>query len=461
MIDKTKLKKIKSIFQGSLDYTKNQPDLFLPHKYKLVSPSTVNHFLDDFKTSIIHDEKVLVYVHLPFCFSECVFCNSFPHKANKKAQQLYFESLIKEIELFTQAGLFEGKKIESIYFGGGTPTSFPIENLKDILTKLKDSMDVVKGASITTEAHPSTLKTEDRIIALSETGFNRVSMGCQSFDSEILKLCNRSHSQEDIKRIISTLNQLNMLNNIDMMTGLPGQTISSLKRDMEILADIKPAAVEYIRHEIVNPLAIDLYKKNPSLLVSDDDLFQMVFMMQSWMQENGYEQNGNYANKTFWEYRYNWLHEMPIIAFGARARSYSKSISYDKHEDIPIYSALINKNIPPVGRYLVLSKTEQMYRTLFMRLQLKKGLSLTSFKERYQENALTVFKELLHKLQEIECVQLTDKHISLTDYGAFFVEDICDYIIDYALKLESKDLKRNPNSLGSTSSRLKNIQVAG
>ncbi|MAF94773.1 MAG: hypothetical protein CMM60_03330 [Rhodospirillaceae bacterium] len=455
MIDINKLEKIKkNFFQGSKEYTKNQPDFFLPHKYKPLSPSIINKFMEDFKFSLINEERLLIYIHLPFCFSECVFCNTFPYKTNKKQQEIYFKSILKEIEFYSQTGLFENREVQSIYFGGGTPTTFSNDNLKAILDKIHDSIDVVNGASITTEAHPLTLKDENRIRGLAEIGINRVSIGCQTFDSKILKICNRTHSIEEIKKIITTLNDLNILNNIDMMTGLPGQTIASLERDMEILEDIKPKAVEYIRHEIVNPIAIDIYKKNPELIVKDDDLFQMVYMMQSWMQKQGYEQNGYYENKDFWEYRYHWLKETPIIAFGSRARSYSKTISYDNHEGIEVYSKLINKKVLPIGRYIPLSKNNQMYRCLFLNLQFKKGLSLSSFKQRFNEDALIVFKEMLKLLKSFDCIQITENYISLTEAGAFFVEDVCDFIMDYTLKLESKDLKRNPHSLGSTLSRL-------
>jgi oxygen-independent coproporphyrinogen-3 oxidase len=455
MIETDKLKKIKKqFFQGSLDYTKNQPDLFLPHKYNMLSPRTINNFLDDLKVSMINDKRLLIYIHLPFCFSECVFCNSFPHKTHKHQQELYFKSVLKEIELFAQTGLFDGKEVQCIYFGGGTPTAFSNDNLRDIINKIKDSINIVKGASITTEAHPSTLKNTDRIKGLSEIGINRVSIGCQTFDPEILKICKRSHTKESIKKIITTLNDLNMLNNIDMMIGLPGQTIESLKRDMEILEEINPVAVEYIRHEIVNPLAIDIYKKNPKLLVKDEDLFGMVYMMQEWMQKQGYEQNGYFTDKKFWEYRHHWINQMPIIAFGSRARSYSKLISWDKHEDTSSYTGLIDKNILPIGRYIKLSKNDQMYRTLFLSLQTLNGLCLSEFKERFNENGLDVFKNLLQDLQEFDLVKTSNTHISLTENGAIFVEDVCDFIIDFALKLESKDLKRNPNSLGVKSSRL-------
>lgn len=446
----------KKFFHGSLDYTKNQPDLFLPHKYKIVSPIRVKKFLTEFKESLVHKKNVLIYIHLPFCSSECVFCNSFPQKTDKKNQEIYLNSIIKEIKLFAATAILEGKTVKGIYFGGGTPTSFSNANLQNILNTIDESFQVDRDASITTEAHPLTLKNKntDRIKGLAEIGFNRVSIGCQTFDEKILKICNRSHSIKDIKNIINRLNELGMLNNIDMMTGLPGQTINSLKHDLEILEHIRPAAVEYIRHEIVNPLAIEIYKKNPDLIVKDDDLFEMVYTTQNWMKKMGYEQNGYYTNKKFWEYRYQWLQEMPIIAFGARARSYSETISYDKHEDIPTYIRLLEKNVLPIGRYLSLSKNDQMYRSLFMSLQLKEGLSLASFKKRFNENAADIFKDLIEHLKNFNCLTTTNTHISLTDIGAIFVEDVCDYIIDNALRSESMALKRAPHSQGSTSSRL-------
>ncbi len=455
MLDISRVEELKkNFFQGSLDYTKNQPDFFLLHKYKPVSPSTARNFLNDFKKSIDKEKRVLIYIHLPFCFSECVFCNSFPHKVNKEQQNIYFKSVLKEIELYDESGLFKDKTVQSIYFGGGTPTSFSNDNLKVIIDKIRNISDVLEDASITTEAHPLTLKNPDRIEGLHNIGINRVSMGCQTFDQKILKICNRAHTIEGINKIIEKLNELKMLSNIDMMAGLPGQTVQSMKNDMKILEQIKPTAVEYIRHEIVNPLAIEIYRKEPELIVKDDDLFEMVFLMQSWMQKQGYEQNGYFTSRKFWEYRYHWLKELPIIAFGSRARSYSKTMSFDKHENISLYTKLLDKGIPPIGRSTFLSRSDQMFRYLFLNLQFKRGLLLEKFQERFNENAMDVFKELIQSLSEFNCIMKKDNRLFLTEAGAFFVEDVCDFIIDFALKKESSNLKRNPNSTGSTSARL-------
>jgi len=443
----------KELFYGSSDYTKNQPDLFVPHHFKMLAPSQVGAFLETLKESI-PGEEILLYVHLPFCFTECLFCNSFPLKADKHIQQDYLQHLLKEIGLFSDYGVFAGKKAKCIYFGGGTPSSFANSDLKLIIDKIKSCIDLSQHCNITAEAHPLTLAGEKRIEELAQIGLSKISIGCQTFDPEVLRLCNRDNTELQVKWIIKAVQGTGLAINIDMMTGLPGQTMASVRKDLEILDGIRPNAIEYIRHEIVNPLVVDLYKARPELVVADDVLFEMVLTTQEWMESRGYEQNGRFTNDKQWEYRYHWIKEMPIIAFGPRSRSYTKTICYDKHEDLSTYSRMIDKGIPPVGRYLALTKQERMYRSLILNLQMKSGLDSKEFQDTYNETPDAVFAPLLAKLHDCGCIRQNDDAISLTTEGAYFVEDVCDYIIDTALKEDSLELVRQPYTAGSRSSRL-------
>lgn len=437
----------KNLFYGSSNYTKNQPDFFVPHHFNMLAPSEANSFLDDIIASF-YEQEILLYIHLPFCFSECLFCNSFPQKTDGVIQRQYLEYLLKEIELFRSFGIFSGKKVKCIYFGGGTPTSYSNSDIRKIVFLIKSCIDFSDDCSITTEAHPLTLDSERRIFDLSEIGFTRLSVGCQTFDPTVLSLCNRINTPSQIEKIVKSAHRVGLTVNVDMMTGLPGQSIEMVKKDLDILGEIHPDSVEYIRHEIVNPHVADLYRSNPELLVNDDSLFEMIYLTQEWMERNGYEQNGTFTNDTQWGYRYHWLREMPIIAFGTRTRSVLKNVCYDKHEELAIYSRLIDKGIPPIGRYITLTKRERMYRSLILSLQLKSGLYVEQFNENFGESPYVAFDRLIKKLSDMDCLICDVNSIRLSRYGAFFVEDVCDLIIDTALHEKSERLERVPHSGG-------------
>lgn len=443
------LSKIRNeLFYGSSSYTKNQPDLFIPHQFQMLAPSQARSFLDRIIESI-PEREILLYVHLPFCFSECLFCNSFPQKVDRNIQQTYLAYVLKEIDLFAQSGIFEGKKAKCIYFGGGTPTSYPNSDLKLILDRIRSCIELSDTCNITSEAHPQTLDNKSRIFELAEYGFSRISIGCQTFDADVLSLCNRSNTPSQIHSIVTTAHEAGLAVNIDMMTGLPGQTIRKIQSDLAFLEEMRPDSIEYIRHEIVNPLVAELYQSRPELMIDDDTLFEMIYMTQEWMEKNGYEQNGRFSDDRQWAYRYHWLKEMPIIAFGTRTRSTSKTICYDKHEELSNYSRLIDKGLPPIGRYIYLSKRERMYRSLMLGLQIKSGLDSTQFYDRFGEYPRGVFGPLLEKLTDFGCLDSTEGSVRLSRLGAFFVEDVCDLIIDTALREKSEDLERTPHSGGS------------
>jgi len=442
-----------NLFYGSTDYTKNQPDLFVPHKFRMLAPSQMDGFVAQLREAL-PEEEVLIYVHFPFCFSECRFCNSFPHPVDQGIQQKYWQSLLREMDLLAAHGVLAGKKVRGIYFGGGTPTSFSNAELGVVLEKIKSIAELVEGCSITSEAHPATLLVKGRIEGLRAIGINRLSVGCQTFDQEILRICNRKNTAEQLKQIVDAVKSAGLAINIDMMPGLPGQTLASVRNDLAILEVIRPDAVEYIRHEIVNPLVVELYKQQPQLVVASDTLFAMVCATQEWMAAHGYEQNGRFSDDRQWGYRFHWLNEMPIIAFGSRTRSYTRSICYDKHEELSTYFNIVNKGILPVGRFIALTSKEQMYRSLLLRLQLRAGLDIQKFSGKFGQDPREVFAPILLKLEEFGCLVQADGAVRLTEYGAYFVEDVCDYITDMALREDSEFLVRSPHSDGGTSARL-------
>lgn len=456
MKTETSLHRIRTnLFYGLLSYTKSFPDFSIPQRFTMASPKEGGEILKRLTKGLNDEKEILLYVHLPFCSSECVFCNAFPQKSNKEIQDRYLSNLLEEIRIYSASRVFEGRIAKCLYLGGGTPTSFSRGEIQRIIDELRSALEIPEDCNITCEAHSKDLRQADRIGELSDLGVNRISIGCQTFDKDVLDLCKRTHHRSQVKEVIQNAKGAGLSTNIDMMIGLPGQQLEGLKRDLDILSDIAPDSIEYMRHEIVNPLAMSLYRNNPNLLVQDDELFRMTFETQRWMEAKGYEQNGHFTSEKQFPYRYHWLKEMPFIALGSRSRSYTKSLCCDKHEDLSLYFRLIERGTPPIARYMVLSKTDQMYRSLLLNLQIRSGLDLRTFEERFGESALGVFSPTLQGLAENGCVEQDGSAIRLSRYGRYFVEDVCCYIIDQAVAASEPEarLKRMSHSSGAFAER--------
>ena len=445
-----------NLFYGLLNYTKSFPDFSIPQRFEMVSPREGKALLGELNQSLTGEEKLLIYVHLPFCSSECVFCNAFPQKSNEDIQKRYLEGLLEEIRIYQSADVFGDRRIECLYLGGGTPTSFATEDIRRVILALKSAAHFSESCSITCEAHAKDLLDSTRIQDLARAGVNRISIGCQTFDQQVLKSCRRFHRESQIEKLIQDAQTLGLSTNIDMMTGLPGQTLEGLRRDLGILGEIAPDSIEYMRHEIVNPLAMSLYRQHPELLVSDDELFWMTYEARVWMEKKGYEQNGSFTDEKYFPYRYHWLKETPFVSFGCRSRSFTKDICCDKHEDLSLYLRLVDKGVPPIARFMLLNEKEKMYRLLFLSIQTTEGLDSRAFENRFGRNPVDELSPLIDRLTEYGCIEVDDSSIRLSNYGRYFDEDVCCFIIDEAVREGGYEtpFKRMPHSSGAFTERL-------
>lgn len=445
-----------NLFYGLLDYTKSFPDFSIPQRFELVSPREGKTVLEELSNSLMGERNLLIYVHLPFCSSECVFCNAFPQKSNADIQKRYVESVLEEIEIYRSSDIFKDRTVKCLYLGGGTPTAFSTGDINRIIASLKSATAFSESCSITCEAHIKDLLDNDRIEEIARSGINRISIGCQTFDEQVLKSCRRFHRESQVKKLIRDAQTSGLRTNIDMMTGLPGQTLDGVRRDLGILGDIAPDSIEYMRHEIVNPLAISLYRHHPELLVEDDELFCMTYETQKWMEEKGYEQNGSFTSESYFPYRYHWLKGTPFISFGCRSRSFTKDICCDKHEDLSLYFRLVDKGMPPIARLMRLDEEEKMYRSLFLSIQTADGLDSKAFENRFRRNPADALSPLIDRLAGYNCIEVDDSSIKLSRYGRYFVEDVCCFIIDEAVREGGYEipLKRMPHSSGAFTERL-------
>ena len=269
-----------------------------------------------------------------------------------------------------------------------------------------------------------------------EVGMAAALIGSECFE-RVLKYCNRYHTVADIEEALNNLKTANMHHNLDMMIGLPGQTLSGVEQDLKKLEELKPDAVEYMRHSVVNRRVINLYKKSPELLTDKNTLFEMQLMVHEWIEKNNYEQNGYFSKSSpFFPYRYAWVMEVPYLAFGARARSHLGGITFLNYSHLIDYFLSIERKIIPVESFRIPNETEKIFRTLYLRLQTQDGISRAELQQRYGSNHYLIIEPVIEKLKQYNLIINDNKVIKLTNpYGRYFLEDICNLIKKETLSL--------------------------
>jgi oxygen-independent coproporphyrinogen-3 oxidase len=438
----------RELFYGLGRYTKSLPDFVVSETLSVCGRKVRATFLEQVRRSIADEAEVLAYVHLPFCASECPYCNTFPYRTDRAVQGTYLGRLIAEIGRSGAAGVFEGKTFRSVFFGGGTPTTYANEDLAALLAALFRHAPLAPGGSVTTEATPATVDSPARLRGLADIGFTRLSIGCQTFDETIARRCNRRHTVPQIARIIRTAQDRGMSTNIDIMLGLPGQTADTLRRDLDALETIRPDAVEFIRHEVVNPRVVALYRRQPELKTGDDALFEMILLAHRWSEQHGYEQNGRFTNDRAYPHRYYWVREWPVLAFGTRVRSHTKTICWETPDSLELYARLVEGGPSAVGRCRFLTPRDQMYRSLFLNLQTAAGLDRGRFQTRFGEDPVSAFPRILPPLEALGCVEADANAVRLSRNASYFFEDICCYIMDAALAADYPQFARAPFTYG-------------
>ncbi len=438
------LDKIKrNIFVPITKYKKDFPEFIIPQfllQHNINSkPKTLNSILDSSRTN----KNLLILVYIPFCPYQCIFCRNRYFAPKKNLIKKYVDCLIKEINLYTQLGYFQKNEIKAIYLGGGTPTVLSFADINRIFKSIRKNFRVAKNTSITCETHPVFLKGQQGKInlqKLTDCGINRISIGAQSFDERILKLNRRNHTKKDVFEAVNNTNKKNVFISLDMMFGLPGQGIESVKKDLTQLEQLQFNWVEYMRHDIVNDRAIKILDENPELLINKDELFEINMMVQTWLEQNSYERNGCFSkNSKSFPYRAYWLTETPYIAFGPVAHSHLGNICYYNHIEIENYFDSIEKNKLPINKYQILSHKEQIFRSLFLRLQTKTGVSIGELKSRFGEKCYSTLSETISVLKSHRLIEEKEEYLRLTqNYGRYFVEDISCFIVNKAKKTLNK-----------------------
>lgn len=220
-----------------------------------------------------------IYIHIPFCNKKCEYCDFCTFVRMEKEYRRYVDYLIKEIKMYPKL------KYDTIYFGGGTPSVLPVEMIREIM----DELDWTRNAEITLELNPTDM-TLGKLEEIRKIGINRLSIGIQSFQNHVLKFIGRQHSSDDAVNVYKMAREAGFENiTVDLMFGIPNQSIEDLQKDLEILKKLRPENVSI--YSLIWEEGTVFWSKLQKGILSEIDQdveAQMYEMIIEFFNENGY-----------------------------------------------------------------------------------------------------------------------------------------------------------------------------
>lgn len=366
------------------------------------------------------------YLHIPFCEHICFYCDFNKVFLEGQPVDEYVDALIKEMQLSKQ--LHPEETISTFYIGGGTPTTLNERQLEKLLNGIRSIYSLPKGAEFTMEANPESVSFE-KLKIMRDYGVNRLSMGVQSFNNDILKKIGRIHTAEQVYTSVADARKAGFDNmTIDLIFRLPNQTMAdfedSLKKALEL--DLPHYSIYALILEN-KTVFYNLMRQGKLPLPSEDTEADMYALAIETMSKNGRNQYeiSNFALPGY-ESQHNltyWKNES-YFGFGAGAHGYIDGIRYHNHGPIQQYLAPLRENNLPIIRQQQLSKNEQMEEEMILGLRTMAGVSQKHFADKFQTPLLDQYATVISDLVAEGLLMIAGDRICLTQRGVFLGNEV-------------------------------------
>lgn len=368
-----------------------------------------------------------IYIHIPFCKTRCSYCDfaTDVYRDNDSVER-YVSSLCSEI---ANSRLRITNFIETVYFGGGTPSLLSAKQLEKIIDAIYGKFSVQKDSEFTLEMNPATVSLE-KLEDFKSLGVNRASFGVQTFDDKSLKILARGHDADDARKTFDLLRKADFENiSFDLIGGLPNQTLKDWEQNLDEALEMNPEHLSLYLLEIHEgtPLAEQIRSKRQPL--PDEDLAgEMYEMMVEKVAARGFEQYeiSNFTKAGF-ESKHNnkyWLCE-PVFGFGVSAHSFDgKEKRWSNERDTNQYVSLIENETSPIVETQNLSEKQLSSEYAFLKLRLKKGLNLKEYKLRFKLDLKKEFAEDLNRFEQLGLIEFDDDSLKLTSKGFIYSNEV-------------------------------------
>jgi oxygen-independent coproporphyrinogen-3 oxidase len=344
-----------------------------------------------------------IYIHIPYCKKKCHYCDflSFLLPCGNEAAD-YIMGVKKELQLL--APRIENAKAGSLYFGGGTPSLLPLQYFREIVSAVKEQVLLSPFVEFTVEANPGTLSREN-LRGMVSLGVNRLSLGVQSMNDRLLRSMGRLHTAEEAREAFYLAREEGMENiSIDLMHGLPGQTLDDWRTTLEAVIGLNPEHISvYGLNLEPNTVWGDLYLDGELELPGEDECGKMYRMSRKVLQEAGFLQYeiSNYARPGY-ECRHNlgYWYRRPYLGIGLGASSFIQGTRYKNYSDPGKYLQALDQDVLPIAEKEELSEKQAISETMFLGLRTAKGINQVEFTRQFGRSIDDIFTPVLQPLEK-------------------------------------------------------------
>ena len=391
-------------------------------------------------------QPIALYVHIPFCETKCPYCDFNTYAKIESLIPGYVAALRTEIELW--GGLLDGPSVRTVFFGGGTPSYLPSNDISALMATISGSFALQDDAEITLEANPGDF-TPDKLRHFLDAGINRLSIGVQSFDDGLLSLLGRRHSADDAVEAYRMAHDAGFDDvSIDLMYGLPHQTIDHWQETLARTGDLSPPHVSLYALTLEGGTPMENSVALGTLPTPDPDLAADMYAMaerdlgalgyrhyeiSNWAADGKlglhnivYWRNEPYlgvgpgAHSSLAQHRFSNL--KPPREYIKRLQDPSGSTTALKGVSEDAHAAI--RSMPVVDTIEFIDRRLEMAETMMLGLRLDTGVSVSEFEARFGASLLDEYREELDELQPTGLVEKVDGSIRLTDKGRFLSNEV-------------------------------------
>lgn len=378
----------------------------------------------------MEEKEIGLYIHIPFCKQKCYYCDFISYANKEELVERYIKCLKKEIlqyanenKIMSEHGLEERYVIKTIYIGGGTPSAIDEVYIINVLDTIKDNFKMRDNVEITIEVNPGTVN-KDKLESYRECGINRLSIGLQAVQDDILKCIGRIHTYKDFENTYEYAREVGFDNiNVDLMINLPNQTLDDVKESVKTILSLKPEHISvYSLILEPNTKMYELINSKTLTIASDETERQMYWYVKDTLERHKYNQYeiSNFTKSGF-ESKHNmdcW-NQKEYIGVGASASSFMENKRYSNISKLEKYIENIEKGTSNKNLVLEEFLDEESKMDEFMMLGLRKidGVDIKEFERIFQINPIMKYCKKLDKLNREGLIEIDENNIKLSNKG--------------------------------------------